>query len=189
MTSSDDLVLHTLACGPLRACVSPFGATLVDLRLGDGPPLVLGFPTRAEYADGRTWAGAVVGRVANRIGHAAAPCDGAMLRFAPNDGPHLLHGGALGLSHRDWRVIAAQSDRLTLEAVSAAGEGGFPGMLTVRADYALLPPATLRLTLTAVTDAPTLVNLTHHPYFNLTGAATIDDHSLILAADRYLPVD
>jgi aldose 1-epimerase len=169
-----------LSAGRLTATVWPHGATLARLAL-DGVPVV------AEPAapGGAGWVNAICGRVANRLGQARA----GALRLVPNDGPHILHGGHPGLSHCDWRVVAAAADRVRLAVTSPAGEAGFPGTLDVTADWALSTPATLTLTLTARTDAAGPVNLCQHIYFNLAGGGTVDGHRLTTAAGRFLVTD
>jgi aldose 1-epimerase len=181
----DPAATRPIAAGRLAGRIAPRGATLAALTL-DGVPVVLS--AAVPGADG-VWMGAICGRVANRLGQARARIGGQILTLVPNEGPHLLHGGAGGLSARDWTVLAARPEALRLGCTSPAGEMGFPGTLRVTADWAIRPPATLCLTLTATTDAATPVNLCQHVYFNLDGAATVDAHRLTLAADRWLPMD
>ncbi|MFN6977339.1 MAG: aldose epimerase family protein [Gemmobacter sp.] len=175
------------AAGRLAGMVVPHGAGLAALAL-DGAPVILGPPGGGRPAE-RTWMGAICGRVANRLGHGRARVGGRIVHLAANEGPHMLHGGAQGLSQQDWAVLADGPAAVTLSLVSAAGAMGFPGTLTVTATWALVPPATLRLTLTAASDAETPVNLCQHVYVNLDGAPTIDAHRLIHAARRWLPTD
>jgi aldose 1-epimerase len=175
-----DVTPFLLTAGRLAATVWPHGATLARLRL-DGVPVVV----EPAEPGGPSWVNAICGRVANRLGQARA----GGLRLRPNEGPHLLHGGDPGLSHRDWTVEAATPDGVRLAVVSPAGEAGFPGTLDVRAHWALTPPATLTLTLTARTDAAGPVNLCQHIYFNLAGGGTVDGHRLMTVAGRYLATD
>jgi aldose 1-epimerase len=174
-----------IAAGRLAAVVARRGATLAALAV-DGAPVAL---APAEPGADGIYMGAICGRVANRLGHARARVAGRVVTLAPNEGPHILHGGAAGLSGKLWDVVAAGPAAVQLAVESADGEAGFPGRLRVRADWAIAPPATLRLTLAAETDAATPVNLCQHIYFNLDGAATVDAHRLMVAAERYLVAD
>lgn len=176
------------AGGRLAGAVLPRGAALARLAL-DGAPVILGLPSAADYARPALWMGAVCGRVANRLGEARAAVDGRVWRLAANDGPHMLHGGPGGLSQRDWAVVAAGGDAVALAVESPDGDQGFPGALRVWAEWRILPPATLRLVLTAAADAPTPVNLCQHLYLNLDGGATVDGHRLTTAAARFLRTD
>ena len=117
--------------------------------------------------------------------------DGCAHALTANEGPHHLHGGALGFGKRKWRVLEGLHDasRVVLALTSPAGEEGYPGTLDVTVSLAVTPSA-LRITFSARTDAATPVNLTYHPYFNLAG----DPHtpattqSLRIPASHYLPV-
>ena len=173
----------------LAAGITTFGAALWDLRLtGYDGSLVLGFETVADYLASRTYAGAVVGRVCNRLGNGRARLGAATLELDRNVPPYHLHGGATGFSQQRWHVIAQASDSVTLGLESLDGHEGYPGNLSVRARYSV-KGATLRLDFTATSDAPTLVNLCHHAYFNLSREKTIDDHLLWLSATEFLQVD
>ncbi len=183
------------------ARLSDYGATLVGLEVpaADGPPVdvVLGFdrltgPPREAYAADQPYLGALVGRVANRIGGAAFELDGRRVVLEPNDGPNLLHGGPLGFHSR---VFGARpfddpdAPGVAFHYRSPDGEGGFPGVVTVEAVYRLGPGHELRLELVAHSDAVTPVSLTHHPYFNLAGHASGDvlRHELTLFARHTTP--
>ncbi|MCE5974238.1 galactose mutarotase [Sinirhodobacter sp. WL0062] len=178
----------TLRAGELTARVLTLGATLQDLRLAGTPwPLVLGSDLPGAYAGRLSWCGAVVGPVANRIGGAQARIADQDYRFPPNDGENLLHSGDDGVSGLIWDIAEATGDAVTLQCDLAHGFGGFPGARVIRATYRIAPPATLEITLTAQSDRETLVNLAHHPYWNLDGTGTTSGHSLSVAADRILP--
>ena len=175
--------------GQLAAGITTFGAALWDLRLtGDDRSLVLGFETVADYQASRTYAGAVVGRVCNRLGNGRARLGVATLELDRNVPPFHLHGGATGFSQQRWHVVSQASDGVTLGLESPDGHEGYPGNLSVKARYSVRG-ATLRLDFTATTDAPTLVNLCHHAYFNLSREETIEDHLLWLSAAELLEVD
>jgi aldose 1-epimerase len=174
--------------GVLTARVLTFGAILQDLRL-EGRPLTLGAPALAAYDGGpMAYFGAVVGPLAGRVRNARAPLGGGHVALDSGDHPHALHSGTAGLHRAVWEVAEAAADRVRLVARAEAGAGGLPGARRFAAVYTLEKGA-LRLTLEAETDAPTLVNLTHHGYWHLGGPPGLDGHRLWIAADRYLPID
>lgn len=180
----------TLRGGELTARILTHGATLQDLRLAGTPwPLILGSDRLAAYEGPLIWCGAVVGPVANRLAGAAVKIDGQLWQAPPNDGPNLLHSGPAGTSNQLWEIEAASASALTLRLHLPHGAAHLPGNRVLRAHYALLAPATLELTLTATSDAETLMNLAHHPYWNLDGAPTTAGHRLSVPASRYLPTD
>ncbi len=180
----------TLRGGELTARILTFGATLQDLRLAGTPwPLVLGADRLAAYEGPLIWCGAVVGPMANRLAGGLAVVGGRPWQAPPNDGPNLLHSGAEGTSNRVWQIEEASADALTLRLDLPHGAAHLPGNRVLRARYCLRPPATLEITLTATSDADTLMNLAHHPYWNLDGTASTAGHQLSVAAPRYLPVD
>ncbi|MBW0158345.1 aldose epimerase family protein [Sedimentimonas flavescens] len=178
----------TLRAGELSARILTLGATLQDLRLAGTPwPLVLGSDLPGAYMSSLNWCGAVVGPVANRIGGARARIDGRDHRFTPNEGPNLLHSGDDGISGLIWELTEAAGDAVTLQCDLAHGFGGFPGHRMIRVTYRIASPATLEITLSAQSDRETLMNLAHHPYWNLDGTGTTSGHSLSVAASRVLP--
>lgn len=180
----------TLRAGEVTARVLTYGATLQDLRLAGTPwPLCLGSDMLAAYEARLPWCGAVVGPVANRIGGATALVDGALWQMEANDGANTLHSGAEGISQRVWQIEAASADAVTLLCSLPHGACGLPGNREIRVRYQLSAPATLAITLTARTDAPTLMNLAHHPYWTLDGTPTTAGHSLSVAASHYLPTN
>lgn len=179
----------TLASPDLTATILTWGAALQDLRLaGLGHGLTLGGPDMAAYEGPMGYFGTIVGPVANRIAGARATIAGRDHRFAANDGANLLHGGADGTHAQLWHLDGATEVEARLSLLLPDGAGGFPGTRRITADYRL-SGAALTLTLTATTDAPTLMNLAHHGYWNLDGAPTTRGQRLTIAADHYLPVD
>lgn len=190
--AEDGRAVHsiTLSEGGLALRLLTLGATVQDLRLeGVDRPLVLGAEGPAAYAGPLLYAGAIVGPVANRIGGASARVGGRLCRFEANEGPTLLHSGASGLHARIWEIEATGPDHATLICHLGDGDGGFPGNRTIRAAFALSAPGTLTLTLTAESDAATLLNLAHHGYWNLDGTADMRGHRLSVRADTYLGTD
>lgn len=183
----------TIGNNTLSASVIGYGAALRDLRLaGRAAPLVLGFGRLEDYVAHSPHFGATAGRFANRIGNARFRLDGVEYRLDVNQpGGHHLHGGSAGFGKRIWQIVAYDARSVTLELVSADGDQGYPGAVRARCRYMIDDPARLCVTLSAETDAPTVVNLAHHSYFTLAADAggTILDHRLRLAADAYTPVD
>jgi len=178
----------TLRAGDLRVVVLTHGAAVQDLRLaGADWPLTLGCADLAAYQDETVYFGAIVGPVANRIGAAQAMIGGRLCHFVANEGTTLLHGGANGTQARIWENVSAGKSHLVLRLKLADGDGGFPGNRVITAEFSLAAPAVLALNLTANTDAPTLINLANHSYWNLDGAGSIKGHVLRLAADNWLP--
>ncbi|MCK0195390.1 galactose mutarotase [Ancylobacter sp. 6x-1] len=179
-----------------EVAILTYGATIQALhvpdRNGRTADIVLGHDTLAPYLATRSFFGATIGRYANRIAGGAFTLDGATYPLACNDGANTLHGGVQGFDRRNWRVVAADAASVTLALTSPDGDEGFPGTLEVALTYRLTGPQELTLTFEAVTDAPTLVNLTHHGFFNLAGVetgGTVLDHVLTIPAESYLPVD
>ncbi|WP_375227906.1 aldose epimerase family protein [Roseobacter sp. S98] len=175
----------------LRVQVFPVGATLAGLWLRGtaAHSLVLGTENGAGYDNELTYAGAVVGPVANRLRNARAKLDRQILTLPANDGNHTLHGGPDGL-HRDmWEVSDQTTDTVTLHTKRAQGEGGLPGNRTFQVQYALNDPMCLNVILSATTDADTLINLAHHPYWNLDDSEDVSGHTLKVHATEYLPTD
>ncbi len=158
---------------------------------GRSRSVVLSLPDTAAYAGRSPYLGALVGRYANRIADGRFSLDGQPHQVPPNDHGHALHGGPDGFHARIWHAEptgAGAGVRLTL--LSPDGDMGFPGALSVTVVYALDEAGTLSLSFEAVTDRPTVVNLTNHAYFNLGGAGSGDvlGHLLEVEAAHYLPV-
>jgi len=178
----------------LRAEILTYGGILRRLQVPvNGTPVdvVLSLPDLAGYLrHGREHLGALVGRYANRIRRARFTLDGHEYQLDRNEGHNHLHGGAQGFAHQRWALDEAGARHVVLGYESPAGEGGYPGHLSVRARYEVTDDG-LHLICHAQTDAATIVNLTHHPYFNLSGnpALPADRHWLKIPADGYLPAD
>ncbi|MBI3792980.1 MAG: galactose mutarotase [Gemmatimonadetes bacterium] len=177
------------------------GATIVGIhapdRHGHLADIVLGFDDLAGYLGDTAYLGAVVGRVANRLGHARFTLDGVTHLVTANRAPHALHGGTCGFDQRLWRaeaVVDGAGAHARFHYVSADGEEGYPGTLDVHATYTLTDANELHVAFRATTDRATPVNLAQHAYFNLSGVADatsapdILGHVLTLDADRYTPV-
>lgn len=176
-----------------------YGALLQELKApGKGGPadVVLGYDGMEGYLKAPNYFGASVGRYANRIAKGRFAIDGKDYQLAANDGPNALHGGVQGFDKRLWTIADVRSGgdsaSVTFTYVSPAGEEGYPGTLSVGATYTLTESNELAIDYQAATDAPTIVNLTNHSYFNLAGASSgvsILDQVLTIPADSYTPVD
>ena len=178
----------TIAAGALTARVLTLGAIVRDLRIeGVDHPLVLGFDDLDGYLRHSPYFGAVVGRCANRIGKARFTLDGREYRLAANEGDTQLHGGPEGFGRRNWRLVDHGLESVTLALESPDGDQGYPGRVEATCRYVVEAPATLRFEAEASCDAPTVVNLAQHSYFNLDGSADILDHAVRIDADAYTP--
>jgi aldose 1-epimerase len=163
-------------------------------RDGRAADVALGYPSLAGYLADEAYLGCLVGRYANRIANATFVLDGRRHALRANEGPHSMHGGRRGFDKRVWaaRVVTGpDGEGLELRYVSPDGEEGYPGMLTATVVHSLTADGGLRLDYSAATDAPTVVNLTSHAYFNLggEGSPTVLDHLLQVEADEYTPID
>ena len=175
-----------------------YGGILTEInapdRRGRFVNVALGFDRLDKYEGEHPYFGAITGRYANRIAKAAFDLDGKTYSLAANDGPNALHGGNIGFDRRIWsarEVEVAGCAAVELSYVSGDGEEGFPGRLDVSVTYSLTDANELRIDYSAAADAPTVVNLTNHSYFNLMGEGegAIDSHILTLNADEYIPTD
>ena len=195
--------LFTLSSGAgMTVRVSTFGGAVqaieVPDRTGRTVNVALGFSSLEEYADNVAGAevayfGAIMGRYANRIAGGPFSLDGRPCALA--DGEEvLLHGGPSGYHRQVWGAAAARDSRgdvLRLEHVDLAGHGGFPGTVRVTVEYAVSAENALRIAYRARSDAPTVVNLTNHTYFNLAGEGSgeVHDQQLAIDAGVFQPVD
>jgi aldose 1-epimerase len=183
----------------MEARISTYGGILISLKAPDRngtlADVVVGHDDLESYVKNNSpFFGALIGRYGNRIGNAQFTLQGNTYKLEANDGPNHLHGGTKGFDKVLWqgeKVDAADGVALALSYVSADGEGGYPGALTVKVTYTLTDTNALRIDYQATTDKPTVVNLTSHSYFNLkdAGASPILGHELTLNADRFTPVD
>ena len=187
--------------GGLKAEISNLGAKITKLIT---PPLsspqgkviepvdvVLGFKTAEEWQTKETYFNAICGRVANRIKEGVFELDGKTYHLPINNGPNSLHGGIEGFNAKRWDVTAQSAYEITLHYRSKDGEEGYPGNVDVWVTYTATKDNTLRIHYEATTDAPTLVAMTNHAYFNLSGenSGRVDNHVLQVFADRYTVFD
>jgi len=188
----------TLTNGDITMRVLTWGGVIQSLEVPDADGnvdnVVLGFSDLAGYFDDTTYFGALIGRYGNRIGGGTFTLDGTTYHLPLNNGPNTLHGGPDGFDDKVWTatdVSDADNAALELRLVSPDGDQGFPGTLTATVTYTLGADNRLQVHYEATTDAPTVVNLTQHTYWNLAGegSGSIYDHELQINADGYTPVD
>lgn len=186
--------------GGFRATISEYGAILTGFRVparapgGDAVDVVLGFDSLDPYVKGHPYFGATCGRVSNRIANGAFDLDGTAHALATNNGANHLHGGVVGFDKHLWKATPHVTDAgpsLELVTVSPDGEEGYPGRLAAKVVYTLTPGGELVVDMSATTDAPTIVNMVHHSYWNMAGqqSGAVGPQELVVFADRYLPVD
>jgi aldose 1-epimerase len=181
-----------------EARIITFGAAIQSLfvpdRAGRLADVVLGRDDLAGYLAVRRFLGATVGRYANRIANATFELDGNRFQLPANDGANALHGGLAGFDRKGWNITDIGENPapfVTLSYTSADGEEGYPGQLKTDITYSISGGMELSAAFTAVTDKPTVINLTNHSFFNLAGVEAgggILDHKVTIAADTYLPV-
>ncbi|MFH8606132.1 aldose epimerase family protein [Streptomyces sp. NPDC018029] len=197
-TLPDGSPIHrwTLERAGVRVRVLTYGGIVQSVDVPDGSgraaPVALGFEGLDGYlAHPGPYFGALVGRYANRIAGGSFVIDGRTYDLARNNGPNALHGGERGFDKHVWDAEPAGGHGVRLSRVSPDGEEGYPGRLAVSATYALDETGALRIAYEATTDAPTVVNLTNHTYWNLAGAGTGSalGHEVRIAASRITPTD
>jgi aldose 1-epimerase len=192
-----DLYTLTNVSG-LKASIMTYGGILVSLevpdRTGKFDDIVLGYDSLGGYIDKSPYFGAIVGRYANRIANGRFTLRGVTYRLATNDGKNHLHGGLKGFDKVVWDAEPIKQDSavgVRLSYLSKDGEEGYPGNLSCTVVYLLTNRNELKITYDATTDKPTVINLTHHSYFNLAGEGSGDilNHELLINASKYTPVD
>jgi aldose 1-epimerase len=192
-----EAVILTNGAG-MSAKIMTLGATLQSLvvpdKAGHKDDVVLGYDTAQEYLSHPDYFGASVGRYANRIAKGKFAIDGKDYTLVTNDGPNSLHGGPHGFDKRVWKIDSVTSGpdaKAVFSYVSADGEEGFPGELKVTATYSLNEQNELKLEYKATTSKPTVLNLTNHSYFNLSGndARDVMGNMVTLHAAKFTPVD
>ena len=179
----------------LKATITPYGGKVISLwvpdkngNLGD---IVLGYDSASQYPAGNPYFGALIGRYGNRIGKGQFTLDGTTYQLETNNGANALHGGPGGFHNVMWDVVEVKPNSIALAYTSADGEEGYPGTLQAKVIYTLTDDNELSIDYEATTDQPTIVNLTHHSFFNLAGEGKGDilNHELQIMADTFTPVD
>ena len=187
--------LYTFDNGHIQVRISDFGGVIQSIEVPDRQGRVanvnLGFASVEGYVSSKTYFGAIIGRVANRMHHGTFELDGVTYHVPINNGAHSLHGGQRGFDKHLWSVVTADDTTLHLQRVSPDGEEGYPGSLNVDVTYTLTPRDEIGIQYHATTDKPTLVNLTNHAYFNLAGegSGNVESHLMWINASQYLPID
>jgi aldose 1-epimerase len=177
--------------------ITNYGGTIVSWTAPDKndvyQDITLGFDSLEQYTKGNAYFGALIGRYGNRIAKGKFNLEGKTYTLAVNNIGNHLHGGIKGFDKVVWDAISINGDEPSLKLIytSKDGEEGYPGTLNVTVVYTLQKDNALRIDYSAETDKTTVVNLTNHAYFNLSGdmSKTILDHEVTLNADKYLPVD
>lgn len=178
-----------------EACITNYGGRLVSVMVPDKngkmTDVVLGYDNVDQYVKSDGNYGALIGRYGNRINQAKFTLDETEYTLPANDGMHCLHGGPLGYHTRMWDAKQLNDQALELTYLSKDGEAGFPGNLDIKVTYTLTDDNAVDIKYEATTDKKTVVNLTNHSYFNLSGVPGSDvlDQEIMINADNYTPVD
>lgn len=179
----------------VEACITNYGGRLVSLMLPDKDgkfiDVVLGHDSIADYVNIDGNFGALIGRYGNRINQGRFSLDGQEYQLPQNDFGHCLHGGPKGFHHAVWEAEQQNDTTLNLKLFSPDGEFGFPGNVNVTVVYTLTHDNAINIAYKATTDAPTILNLTNHSYFNLSGNPSNDilDETVWFDADGFTPID
>jgi aldose 1-epimerase len=183
----------------LEAVVISYGASLVSLKIPDRDgklaDVVLGYDDLEGYEQDKAYIGATLGRYGNRIAGGEFVLDGTTFHIPKNNGPNSLHGGTIGFNKRVWTGVdrsRAGAQAVELSYTSPDGEQGFPGTLKVTVTYTLQADKNeLRIDYSAATDKDTVLNLTNHSYFNLSGVPgqEISNHQVLIRAQKFVPVN
>ena len=178
-----------------EACITNYGARVVSLMMpnkeGKFEDIVCGFSSIDDYLNNKQNFGATIGRYLGRILNAAFTLDSISYKLTPNTGNHCSHGGTPGFANKVWKVKEQTHNKLVLSLLSPDGENGFPGNLDVELTYALTNNNELDIQYLATTDKPTVLNLSHHSFFNISGDMnkSVEDQTLYINADYYTPYD
>lgn len=179
----------------MEVCITNFGGRIVSIMVpdkdGNMQDVVLGFDSVADYINVPSDFGASIGRYANRIDHGQFVLDGDTIQLPINNYGHCLHGGPKGWQYQVYQANPIDSTTLELTRISPDGDENFPGNLTATVLFKLTDDNAIDIKYSATTDKKTIINMTQHSYFNLSGnpANAATDHILYVNADYYTPVD
>lgn len=175
-----------------------YGATIASIMVPDKngkfADVAFGYDSLSGYENGNAFFGGTIGRYANRIGNAKFTLDGKTYEVSANEGKNMLHGGKIGFNKVLWNAEPLETSKgpaVKMTYVSKDGEDGFPGTLTATVTFTLTKDNAIRIDYSAKTDKPTVVNLTNHSYFNLSGDPTksILNDEVLIRADKFTPVN
>lgn len=197
VVAGDSVKLHILTNkNGVEAAFTNFGQRLVSLYVpdknGNFEDVVLGYATLDEFVNGpKSYFGSVIGRYGNRIAKGNFSIDDTTYTLVKNNNENHLHGGDVGFENVVWNIDKVTSNSIQFSRLSPDMEEGYPGNLMVVVSYVLTDDNELKINYKAETDKTTVVNLTHHSFFNLKGEGEgdINDHVLMLNADNFTPVD
>ena len=191
-----EIALYTLENNNgLEACITNYGGRLVSLMIPDKngkfEDVVCGFPTINGYLENKQNFGATIGRYIGRILNATFSIDSITYNLTPNTGVHCAHGGNNGFANRVWDAKQINNNTLELTLLSEDGDNGFPGNLLTTLTYTLTDNNELDIDYKATTDKPTVINLSHHSFFNISGnlSRSVEDQILYINSNEYTPYD
>lgn len=179
----------------MEVCITNFGGRIVSVMVpdknGNMKDVVLGFDSIADYVNIASDFGASIGRYANRIKDGKIVIDGDTIQLPQNNFGHCLHGGPKGWQYQVYEAKQIDGTKLELVRQSPDGDENFPGNVTAKVTYTLTDDNSIDISYEATTDKKTVINMTNHSYFNLSGDAQkpITDHLLYVNADKFTPVD
>ena len=180
--------IYTISGGAVEAEISTFGARINALRVG-GVDIALGFNSIPDYIKSGTYAGATIGRVANRIENGRFILNGREYNVTCNErGKNHLHGGRFGFDKKFFTVLSAENCCIVMQCVSEDGEEGYPGRLTLTVKFGIVDN-TLHIDFAAVSDKDTLWAPSNHLYFNLDGDGDCLSNKLKIYSDYYTPIN
>lgn len=194
--STKEVKLYTLKnTSGMEVCVTNFGGRIVSIMVPDKnnemKDVVLGFDNINDYQNVPSDFGASIGRYANRINQGKIVIDEQEIQLPQNNFGHCLHGGPTGWQYQVYEVAKVNDNSIELVMNSEDGDNNFPGNVVAKVTYTLTEDNAIDIAYEATTDKKTVINMTNHSYFNLSGDPTlpITDHVLYVNADNYTPVD
>lgn len=179
----------------MEVCVTNFGARIVTVLVPDRDGImrdvVLGFDNIKDYQNVKSDFGASIGRYANRINQGRITIDGEIIQLPQNNYGHCLHGGPNGWQYKVYKPVEVTRNSISFSLFSPDGDESFPGNVNAKVSYTLTDDNAIRIEYSATTDAKTVINMTNHSYFNLSGNPSNPaiDHILYINASNFTPVD
>ena len=179
----------------MEVCVTNFGARIVSVLVPDRDGImrdvVLGFDNIKDYQNVKSDFGASIGRYANRINQGRITIDGEIIQLPQNNYGHCLHGGPNGWQYKVYKPVEVTRNSISFSLFSPDGDESFPGNVNAKVSYTLTDDNAIRIEYSATTDAKTVINMTNHSYFNLSGNPSNPaiDHILYMNASNFTPVD